>query len=109
MKKASPIYFFCLLMVLLNLMFISCGKKEEVVEKPVKQISDKIFQEKNVAVYKTKEAGGKTRKYLSFDFSQVDKPASLKEFVQYFHFPPIRQHRTGTCWCFQRLLFLNLK
>ena len=31
MKKTSPI-FFCLLMVSLSLMFISCGKKEEVAE-----------------------------------------------------------------------------
>ncbi len=107
MKKASPLYFFCLLMVSLNLLFISCGKKEEVAEKPVKQISDKALQEKNVAVYKTREVGGKARKHLSFDLSQVDKPASLKEFVQYFHFPPIRQHRTGTCWCFSTTSFFE--
>jgi bleomycin hydrolase len=94
-------------MVSLSLMFISCGKKEEVAEKPAEQISDKVLQEKNVAVYKTRKVGGKARKYLSFDFSQVDKPASLKGFVQYFHFPPIRQHRTGTCWCFSTTSFFE--
>ena len=107
MKKTSFIFFFCLLTVSLSLIFASCSQKERVAEKQTFQVSGEELQEKNVAVYKTREVRGKQRKYISFDFSGVEKPASLEEFVQHFHFPPIRQYRTGTCWCFATTSFLE--
>jgi len=85
----------------------SCKQKETIIEKQTIQISDEELQEKNISVYKTKKFAGKERTYLSFDFSGIEKPASLTEFSQYFHFLPIRQYRTGTCWSFATTSFLE--
>lgn len=100
MKRANFILHLCLIFVLLNFIFISCGQKEKVIEKQMIQISDEELQEKDVGIYKTRESRGKEYKYFSLDFSRIEGPNSLEEFTQYFHFPPIRQYKTGTCWCF---------
>lgn len=44
---------------------------------------------------------------LRFDISQVARPASPDVFKQEFHFPPLGQFRTGTCWCFSTTSFLE--
>lgn len=44
---------------------------------------------------------------LQFDFSNVTKPASPDDFKSEFHFPPVRQYRTGTCWCFSSTSYLE--
>jgi len=107
MKKAGIIFYFFIFLVSLNFILISCGQREKVIEKQMIQISDEELQERNTAIYKTREIRGKERKYLSLDFSRIEKPGSLEEFTQYFHFPPIRQYRTGTCWCFSTISFLE--
>ena len=66
MKKSNSIFSFCLLAVFLSLTLFSCGQKERVTEKQMIQISPEELQEKNVAVYKTRELRGKEEKYLSF-------------------------------------------
>lgn len=40
------------------------------------------------------------RKQLRFSFAVVTKPASPDVFDSPFHFPPVAQYRTGTCWSF---------
>lgn len=107
MKKTGIIFSLCLLLVFLNFILISCGQGERVIEKQMIQISDEELQEKTTAIYKTREIRGKERKYLSFDFSRIERPGSLEEFTQYFHFSPIRQYKTGTCWCFSTISFLE--
>ena len=47
---------------------------------------------------KEKEKGEEKR--LRFDFTNVEKPASPEAFESVFHFEPVRQFLTGTCWCF---------
>lgn len=37
---------------------------------------------------------------LLMDFSKIRRPAASDDFQSSFHFPPIRQYLTGTCWCF---------
>lgn len=37
---------------------------------------------------------------IRFDFTGVQKPASPDVFRSTFHFEPLRQYLTGTCWCF---------
>jgi bleomycin hydrolase len=37
---------------------------------------------------------------IRFDISGIVKPTSLEDFNPQFHFPPLGQYRTGTCWCF---------
>ena len=44
---------------------------------------------------------------LRFDWSRVVKPASPEAFKPPFHFPPHRQYRTGTCWCFSTTSFFE--
>jgi bleomycin hydrolase len=44
---------------------------------------------------------------LAFDWSGVVKPESPEVFKPPFHFPPIRQYRTGTCWCFSTTSFFE--
>ena len=107
MKKTSLVFSYSLLVVFLSFTFLSCAQKERVIEKQMIQISAEELQEKNVAVYRTREIRGKEEKYLSFDFSTIERPDSPEEFTQYFHFPPIRQSRTGTCWSFATTSFLE--
>ncbi|NOY77107.1 MAG: peptidase C1 [Calditrichaeota bacterium] len=60
------------------------------------------------AFYKpTKNFWGKPDTVLTMDFSKIKKPPSPKAFQQVFHFPPIRQDTTGTCWCFSATSFLE--
>lgn len=44
---------------------------------------------------------------LRFDFSGVEKPPSPEAFQSVFHFEPVRQYLTGTCWCFSTTSFLE--
>lgn len=59
------------------------------------------------AFYKTEEKDGKSREIFTMDFSNVKKPQSLDEFKTLFHLPPVTQDRTGTCWCFSTISFLE--
>ena len=56
---------------------------------------------------KRKEEERKAAKILRFDFVDVKKPASPEVFKSAFHFPPVPQYRTGTCWCFSTTSFLE--
>jgi bleomycin hydrolase len=47
------------------------------------------------------------KKTLVFDWTGIPKPGSPEEFRSPFHFPPIRQYRTGTCWCFSTTSFFE--
>ncbi|MCK4264375.1 MAG: peptidase C1 [Candidatus Aminicenantes bacterium] len=107
MKKVFLIVFFSLFIIFLNFTINSCSPEEKIIEKQMIQISDEELIEKNSAIYKTREINGKERKFLSSDFSRIEKPSSLDEFTQYFHNPPLRQHRTGTCWSFATTSFLE--
>ncbi|HRD02728.1 MAG TPA: C1 family peptidase [Candidatus Saccharicenans sp.] len=90
----------------------SCqGQKQEAppaaVQKTVLQISEQEVQTLDEAIYKTREFNGRKREYLTIDFSTVSHPAAVTDFQQVFHLPPVKQHRTGTCWCFATTSFLE--
>jgi bleomycin hydrolase len=44
---------------------------------------------------------------LVFDWSGIVRPQSPEAFKSPFHFPPHRQYRTGTCWCFSTTSFFE--
>jgi len=44
---------------------------------------------------------------LTMDFSNIEKPESPDSFHPLFHYPPIRQDTTGTCWVFCGTSFLE--
>ena len=47
-----------------------------------------------------KEAEKKDEKVLRFDMSKISKPAGPAVFAQAWHFPPVAQFATNTCWSF---------
>lgn len=47
------------------------------------------------------------RPVIRFDFSKVKKPASPEVYDAPFHFPPVPQYYTSTCWCFSATSFLE--
>lgn len=84
-----------------------CSPEQKIFERQTIQIGESDVLDKNVVFYKTSEHGGSERTFLTTDLSLVDKPASLDEFTQYFHNPPVRQHKTSTCWCFATTSFFE--
>jgi bleomycin hydrolase len=52
-----------------------------------------------------RDAGQKTETTLRFDMSRIDKPASPQVFNAPFHFAPVAQYLTGTCWSFSTTSF----
>ncbi|HEK85187.1 MAG: C1 family peptidase [Candidatus Saccharicenans sp.] len=108
-KKIWKLIF--LLLVSFSLVWSVACKSEKkeapVVEKKIIQIGDREIQLQDEAIYKTREFEGQKREYLTLDFSKIDHPTSVSEFQQVFHQPPIRQYRTGTCWCFATTSFLE--
>jgi len=52
------------------------------------------------ALYAQETSEGKTQTVLSVDLAGFERPAAPSEFTKYFHFPPVRQDNTGTCWSF---------
>ncbi|UCD37869.1 MAG: peptidase C1 [Fidelibacterota bacterium] len=46
-------------------------------------------------------------KRIRFDFTGVQKPDSPQAFESVFHFDPIRQFLTGTCWAFSTTSFFE--
>ncbi|MEN8225319.1 MAG: C1 family peptidase [Bacteroidota bacterium] len=49
----------------------------------------------------------KARTYFAADLSGMDFPTDPEKYNQYWHFPPHSQGRTGTCWCFATISFLE--
>ncbi|UCF04973.1 MAG: peptidase C1 [bacterium] len=47
------------------------------------------------------------RRVIRIDFEGISKPGSPDEFVAPFHFPPVAQYYTGTCWSFSTTSFLE--
>lgn len=47
-----------------------------------------------------KEKEREEEQRIRFDFSGVEKPAGPSAFQSVFHFDPVRQYLTGTCWAF---------
>ncbi len=71
-------------------------KKREDVEDKREEETDKI-QERNED---KEELEKENKRVLKSDMKGVYPPKSLQEFKQYFHFPPIPQYSTSTCWSF---------
>jgi len=48
-----------------------------------------------------------SRKYFIMDMSGMELPNKVALYKQEWHFPPISQGNTGTCWCFSTTSFLE--
>ncbi len=56
--------------------------------------------------FKKKKKDDKKRLSFKMDFSNMDLP-KFEDFKKYWHFPPISQGNTGTCWDFCTTSFLE--
>lgn len=65
-------------------------KKTAEINKKYKELEKKKREEKKV---------------LRFSFAGIKKPASPQVFKQVWHFPPVAQYLTGTCWDFSGTSF----
>jgi bleomycin hydrolase len=59
------------------------------------------------AFYREKTVWGKKKTVLTFDLSKIEHPSAVADFKPVFHFPPVRQDTTSTCWCFSGTSFLE--
>lgn len=50
---------------------------------------------------------GQDEEILTFDVQDIPHVRNLQAYEPQFHFPPIRQDTTGTCWCFSAVSFLE--
>lgn len=93
MDKRTPI--FLGLVLAAGLMTVSCGRKQADRGGPA------IGQPKHDrAVYVQETSEGAAQTVLSADLEGLEKPADPVEFTSFFHLPPVRQDKTGTCWSF---------
>lgn len=54
-----------------------------------------------------KKARRESRRVLVTDLAGVYPPKSVKDFKQYFHFSPVAQYMTSTCWSFATTSFFE--
>jgi len=107
MRKSLTFLPLCVLIICLCCAFYTCSPEQKIIERQTIQVGDSDTTDKNVVYYKTAELGGRERTYLATDLSTTEKPASIEEFTQYFHNPPVRQDRTSTCWSFATTSFFE--
>ncbi len=74
-------------------------------EKQEESDRDKARAEAKGEEYKPEEK--KSEKKLLMDFSTIQRPRSIEEFKYAWHFPPIRQWWSSTCWSFSTTSFLE--
>lgn len=63
--------------------------------------------EPDTAFYEEQKVWKEVKTVLTMDFSHIQKPESIESFHPLFHFPPIRQDTTSTCWSFSTTSFLE--
>ncbi len=82
---------------------------KEMIERNKKRREEqrKITQQIIEKHKKQKEKEKKERKVLRVDFTGIKVPSSPAQFKQVFHFPPVAQYLTGTCWSFSTTSFFE--
>jgi len=73
----------------------------------LKAVRDSITAEIKKKWDEKKKKEREERKVIRFDLSRIKKPSSIEEFHAPFHFPPVAQHLTGTCWSFSTTSFFE--
>ena len=77
-------------------------KKERAKKADEKKKITGIIIEKNKKIEKNNDDNERT---LSTDLKGVFPPASIKDFKSVFHFKPVAQYYTSTCWSFSATSF----
>jgi bleomycin hydrolase len=83
-------------------------KRSGIIEEIVKAADSTQAVEDSITAAIREEQGGKNEyQVIRFDINKIARPASPNDFKSQFHFPPLGQFRTGTCWCFSTTSFLE--
>ena len=78
--------------------------RDKKVEQDAQALTTKIEDEQEALAKKEKEA----RQDLRLDWSGIVKPTAPSAFkVQGWHFPPVAQYLTSTCWSFSTVSFFE--
>ncbi len=80
-------------------------KQMEEHDKQVAKEQDELTAKIRAAQDAKREAERKAAQVLRFDMSGIVKPAGPAAFKQAWHFPPVAQYLTGTCWSFSTTSF----
>jgi bleomycin hydrolase len=80
-------------------------KQMEERDKQVARERDELTAKIRAAQDAKREAEKKAAQVLRFDMSGIVKPAGPAAFKQAWHFPPVAQYLTGTCWSFSTTSF----
>ena len=82
-------------------------KSKDPVLEQIKKENEQAREEREAETRKIRDAQKEEKRkeddekqVLTFDLVGVEKPTSLEVFEQVFHFEPVRQFMTGTCWDF---------
>jgi bleomycin hydrolase len=73
----------------------------------LRAVADSITAEINREWKEKKKKEEEEREDLRFSFEGVKKPESPGDFDAPFHFPPVPQYYTGTCWSFCTTSFME--
>ncbi|HUU46828.1 MAG TPA: hypothetical protein VM118_13950, partial [Acidobacteriota bacterium] len=79
----------------------------EDIADSLKEIEDSITSAIRDRQEEQEEREKENKKELRFDLSGIVAPDSPGVFRAAFHFPPVAQYRTGTCWSFGATSFLE--
>jgi len=82
-------------------------KEMEARSDSVKTLRDSITAEIRQRQEELKNKEDEEDKILLLDFAGVEIPASPEVFTDHFHFAPVAQYMTGTCWSFSGASFLE--
>ncbi len=75
-------------------------KEMEAYADSVQAARDSVTDEIRDRQEKAKKEAEAQEKKLLLDFNGIEIPASPGVFDTVFHFPPVAQHLTGTCWAY---------
>lgn len=79
-------------------------KKDKVLEEIIKLQKESLAKKDQItqAIKKRQQEEQKAKKRLTLkaDLTGVYPPKSLNSFSPHFHFPPVAQYMTSTCWSF---------
>lgn len=95
--------FLLALVVLLPVLLSAQQKDKAIFVEPPKGFWDEIL--KSLNDFNKKETP--PAKNLKVDFTNIEAPKSLDEFTKAWHYPPVSQGNTNTCWCFSTTSFME--
>lgn len=103
MRRQYPILLFAAIVFACSTFAQAPRKDRALFVEPKNEFLDTIKKES--AAFETRTEPSK--KQLQLDFTGIDCPASVGEFKQYWHTPPISQGISGMCWCFSATSFFE--